>query len=161
MIIDVHTHIMSPEIAAAKTVYLARDRWFDECYRDPKARFATAESLVASMHTARITRAVVTGFAFADPGLCAASNDYIIEAVRRFPDRLIGLAAVQPNGGDAAVYELERCLKAGLSGGVVTGRPGSRPGQPRNDAAPGDRFTKVWCAPYDSHQRTGRPSLPR
>ena len=116
MIIDVHTHIMSPEIAAAKTVYLARDRWFDECYRDPKARFATAESLVASMHTARITRAVVTGFAFADPGLCAASNDYIIEAVRRFPDRLIGLAAVQPNGGDAAVYELERCLKAGLSG---------------------------------------------
>jgi predicted TIM-barrel fold metal-dependent hydrolase len=116
MIIDAHTHIISPEIAAAKTVYLERDRWFDECYRDSKARFATAENLVASMDAAGITRSVVTGFAFADPGLCAASNDYILEAVRRFPDRFIGLAAVQPKAGDAAVYELERCLNAGLGG---------------------------------------------
>lgn len=116
MIIDAHTHIMSPEIAAAKTGYLLRDRWFDECYRDPKARFATAETLVASMDAAGITRSVVTGFAFADPGLCAASNDYLIDAVRRFPDRFVGLAAVQPTAGDAAVYELERCRNAGLSG---------------------------------------------
>lgn len=116
MIIDAHTHIMSPEIASAKTVYLEKDRWFDECYRDPRARFATAESLVASMDGAGVHRAVVTGFAFADPVLCAASNDYIIEAVGRYPDRLIGLAAVQPDAGDAAVYELERCLGAGLKG---------------------------------------------
>lgn len=116
MIIDAHTHIMSPEIASAKAAYLERDRWFDECYRDPRARFATTESLIASMDLAGIARSVVTGFAFADPGLCAASNDYIIEAVRRFPDRFIGLAAVQPDSGEAAVYELERCMADGLSG---------------------------------------------
>jgi predicted TIM-barrel fold metal-dependent hydrolase len=68
------------------------------------------------MDAAGITRSVVTGFAFADPGLCATSNDYIIEAVRQYPDRFIGLAAVQPNVGDAAVYELERCLNTGLRG---------------------------------------------
>jgi predicted TIM-barrel fold metal-dependent hydrolase len=107
---------MSPEIASAKTAYLERDRWFDECYRDPKARFATAESLLASMDAAGVGCAVVTGFAFADPGLCAASNDYIIEAVQRFPGRFVGLAVVQPEAGDAAVYELERCMAAGLSG---------------------------------------------
>jgi predicted TIM-barrel fold metal-dependent hydrolase len=116
MIIDAHTHIMSPEVASAKASYFRRDRWFDECYRDPKARFASAESLIASMDTAGIERAVITGFAFADPALCAASNDYLIEAVRRFPGRFIGLAAVQPLGGVKAVYELERCLQAGLSG---------------------------------------------
>ncbi len=107
---------MSPEVASAKASYLSRDSWFDECYRDPKARFASAESLLASMDAAGIERAVITGFAFAVPALCAASNDYLIEAVRRFPGRLIGLAAVQPVSGTTAVYELERCLQAGLSG---------------------------------------------
>jgi uncharacterized protein len=116
MIIDAHTHIMSPEVASAKASYLRRDGWFDECYRDPKARFASAESLVASMDAAGIERAVITGFAFADTALCAASNDYLIEAVRRFPGRFIGLAAVQPLSGVKAVYELERCLQAGLRG---------------------------------------------
>lgn len=116
MIIDAHTHIISPEVASAKASYLDRDGWFDECYRNPKARFASAESLVASMDAAGIERSVITGFAFADPALCAASNDYLIEAVRRFPGRFIGLAAVQPEAGLPAVYELERCLQAGLSG---------------------------------------------
>jgi predicted TIM-barrel fold metal-dependent hydrolase len=116
MIIDAHTHIMSPEIASAKATYYARERWFDECYNHPKAKFATAESLLASMDAAGVDRAVVTGFAFAGGDLCAASNDYLIEAVRRYPARLIGLAAVQPLDGDRAVYEAERCLAAGLSG---------------------------------------------
>ncbi len=116
MIIDAHTHIMSPEIALAKADYCARDNWFDQCYNHPNARFATAESLLASMDRAGFDRAVVTGFAFADGALCAASNDYLIDAVRRYPDRLIGLAAVQPTEGERAVYEAERCLAAGLSG---------------------------------------------
>ncbi len=116
MIIDAHTHIMSPEIAASKAAYCARDSWFDQCYNYPQARFATAESLIAGMDQAGIDRAVVCGFAFADSSLCAASNDYLIEAVRRFPDRLIGLAAVQPLDGPVAVGEARRCFEAGLSG---------------------------------------------
>ena len=68
------------------------------------------------MDAAGVALSVVTGFAFADQNRCAASNDYIIEAVRRYPDRLIGLGAVQPLAGDKAVYEVERCLNAGLRG---------------------------------------------
>lgn len=116
MLIDAHTHIMSPEITQAKAEYCARDRWFEVCYNHPKAKMATAEMLLASMNAAGVDRAVVTGFAFADGALCAASNDYIIDAVRRYPDRLIGLAAVQPREGERALYEAERCLQAGLSG---------------------------------------------
>ena len=116
MIIDAHTHIMSPEIAASKAAYCARDQWFDQCYSHPEARFATAETLLEGLDKAGIDRAVVTGFAFADGELCRASNDYIIEAVQRYPARLIGLGAVAPLDGEAAVYEAERCFKAGLRG---------------------------------------------
>ena len=116
MLIDAHTHILSTEIAAARAHYCERDRWFGQCYGHPQARFATVESLIASLDGAGLDRAVVTGFAFADGGLCRASNDYLLEAVSRYPDRLIGLAAVQPRDGERAVYEAERCLKGGLAG---------------------------------------------
>ena len=154
---------MSPEVASAKTSYLRRDGWFDECYRNPKARFASAESLIASMDAAGIERAVITGFAFADPALCAASNDYLIEAVRRFPGRFIGLAAVQPLSGVKAVYELERCLQAGLSGAGEL-----LPDGQKFDPADKVRLNNSWQAPYKSmarpsylYQRTGGSYLPR
>jgi uncharacterized protein len=116
MLIDAHTHIMSPEVAATRAAFCARDVWFGECYSHPNSRFAAVETILESMNGAGIQQAVITGFAFADAGMCAASNDYIIEAVRAYPDRFIGLAAVQPSGGGAAVYEAERCLQSGLSG---------------------------------------------
>ncbi len=89
---------------------------FAECYASPKAKMVTAEQLIVALDAAGIERAVVTGYAFADQELCKASNDYIIEAVRQYPERLIGLGAVQPLAGDKAVYEAERCFEAGLQG---------------------------------------------
>lgn len=107
---------MSPEIAAARADFCSRDLWFNECYSHPNSRFATIETMLESMNQAGIDRAVITGFAFADNDLCAASNDYIIEAVRRYPSRFIGLGAVQPKAASRAIYEAERCFKAGLAG---------------------------------------------
>lgn len=115
-IIDAHTHILGPEIAAKRVDLCEAELWFGECYSHPKSRIVTAEQLIESMDAAGVTHSVVTGFAFADQARCAASNDYIIDAVNRFPQRLIGLGAVQPKAGDAALYETERCLKAGLRG---------------------------------------------
>ena len=43
-----------------------------------------------------VERAVVGGFAFRDLGLCRLCNDYIIEGVRRHPDKLSGLCLVPP-----------------------------------------------------------------
>jgi uncharacterized protein len=107
---------MSPEVAATRAAFCARDAWFGECYSHPNSRFATVETILESMNGAGIDKAVITGFAFADAGMCAASNDYIIEAVRNYPKRFIGLAVVQPSSGAVAVYEAERCLNAGLAG---------------------------------------------
>lgn len=76
----------------------------------------SAEQLLTALDAAGIDGAVVTGYAFADNNLCKISNDYIIEAVQKYPARFIGLATVQPLAGDMALYEAERCLQAGVRG---------------------------------------------
>ncbi len=116
MIIDAHTHIFPPAVCSERERYRARDAWFCQLYEDPRARTATAEDLVAVMDLDGVDRAVACGFAWADQGLCREHNDYLIDCVRRYPERLIGMAAVQPRAGPAAAQELERCLQAGLRG---------------------------------------------
>ncbi len=116
MIVDAHTHIFPPEICAHRERYRVRDAWFSLLYEDPRARMATADDLIAVMDLDGVDRAVVCGFAWADLGLCREHNDYLLDCLSRHPDRLIGLAVVQPRAGRAAVRELERSLEAGLSG---------------------------------------------
>jgi len=44
-------------------------------------------------------------------------NDVVIEAVRRFPDRFVGFAALNPHrGGEMMLAELRRCAEHGLRG---------------------------------------------
>ena len=116
MIIDVHTHIFSPEIRDQREAYLPRDRWFGTLYADPRARMVTAEDLIAAMNLDGVDRAVAGGFAWSDQGLCREHNDYLLDCVARYPHRLIGSAAVQPRAGTAAAHELRRCLESGLRG---------------------------------------------
>ena len=115
-IIDLHTHILSPEVIRDRARYLERDGWFRSLYQNPKARLATADELVADMDRDGVDQAVTFGFAWADEGLCRASNDYVAEAIRRYPDRLIGFAVVNPRSGAAAIREVERCVELGFRG---------------------------------------------
>lgn len=115
-IIDFHTHINPPEIIRNRAKYLTCDIWFGELYGDPKARLATAEELIAEMDIAGVEVAVTFGFAWADMGLCRLANDYVMEAVARYPGRLVGFACVNPRWGAEAIYEVERCVAGGLQG---------------------------------------------
>jgi predicted TIM-barrel fold metal-dependent hydrolase len=114
-LVDAHVHIFPPEIIRERETYLRRDAWFSSLYESPKARMVTADETVAHMDPNGVGMSVVFGFAFRDPGLCSLVNDYVIESVRRHPDRLAGLACVSPDA-PGAVAELERCLDAGLHG---------------------------------------------
>ncbi len=116
MIIDFHTHIFSPEVIARREEFAARDPWFAELYGDPRARMADAEHLVASMALANVDHSVTFSFGWSDPGLIEECNSYVIEAVRRYPGKLTGLATLQPLAGARAVAEIERCARAGLMG---------------------------------------------
>jgi hypothetical protein len=116
VIIDFHTHITAPEIIARRDEYLVRDAWFRDLYAKPNARLRSAEDLIGAMDRAGVDRAVVFGFGWRDMDLCRQDNDYVIESVARFPERLIGFAIVNPGAGDEAIQEIERCAAAGLCG---------------------------------------------
>jgi predicted TIM-barrel fold metal-dependent hydrolase len=114
-VIDFHTHIFPPHVIAKRHVYLQRDRWFGRLYANPQARMATADQLIHSMDAAGIDAAVAFGFAWADQGLNREANDYVLESMARWPDRLLGFAEVNP-AAKGATAEIERCLQHGMRG---------------------------------------------
>lgn len=116
MIIDFHTHILPPCVAQEKQKFLDRDVWFGELYANPKAQIASAEDLVASMNASGVDQAVTFGFGWADHGLCREANDYVIDAVSRYPGRLIGFISVNPCNKAETEKEIERCVARGLTG---------------------------------------------
>lgn len=116
MIIDAHTHIFPPDFARNRVALAARDPWFAATYGATGARMATAEELVSSLDAAGISAAVVCGWPWRDNALCCAHNDYLLDAARRWPGRLLALAIVAPLAGAAALAEATRTLDAGAVG---------------------------------------------
>lgn len=116
MIIDFHTHIFSPRLRENREQYLGRDPCFAHLYSDPKAELATAEDLIASMDREGIDRSIVLNIGWASHQMCVETNDYIMEAISRYPERLVGFCALQPKEGEAAIAELERCARGGMRG---------------------------------------------
>ncbi len=116
MIIDFHTHITPPHVIDHREKYLTRDIWFEELYGDPKAQLITADELVAEMDCSGVQKSVTFGFGWRDLGLLREANDCVIDAVRRYPDRLIGFGIVNPAFPQEAAKELERCVVNGLRG---------------------------------------------
>ncbi len=116
MIIDFHTHIFPPEVIAHRQEYAERDPWFAELYGDPRAKMADADQLIASMAASGIDVSVAFTFGWSDQGIAEECNNYVIEAMRRYPGKIIGLAVVQPLAGARAIAEVERCARAGMRG---------------------------------------------
>ena len=116
MIIDFHTHIFSPQLKEKRERYLERDPLFAYLYSDPKAKLATAEDLIASMDSEGIDLSVALNVGWCSHELCVETNNYIMEAVSRYPGRLVGFCAIQPKAGEAAVAEIERCARGGIRG---------------------------------------------
>jgi predicted TIM-barrel fold metal-dependent hydrolase len=116
VIIDFHTHIFPPWVKEQREAYVRRDRCFSLLYSEPKAKLATAEELIASMDEAEVDLSIALNIGWVSHELCVETNDYILDSVARYPKRLIGFCGIQPNAGDAALMELERCAKAGARG---------------------------------------------
>ena len=116
VIIDFHTHVMSPQIKERRAEYVGLDACFSLLYSQPKAKLATAEELIDSMDECRIDKSVILNLGWESHEICIETNDYILDAVARYPQRLIGFCAVQPLGGDKAIKELERCIQGGAKG---------------------------------------------
>lgn len=116
MIIDGHVHIFPARIKENRGPWLARDGGFAAIYASERARIATADDLVASMDRSGIDLAIAMNFAWSSHELCVETNTAMIEAVRRYPGRIVGCCMVYPPAGAAAADELLRCADAGLRG---------------------------------------------
>ena len=116
MIIDFHTHVVPPGIKERRDKYLGRDACFSLLYAEPEAKLATAEEVIASMDEHGIDKSVILNLGWVSHELCIETNDYILEAIARYPERLIGFCAIQPLAGDKTIKELERCARNGAKG---------------------------------------------
>lgn len=115
MIIDFHTHIFPPEIRHRREDYFTGEPEFAMLYRSPKSKLIGAAEMVAAMDQQGVDKSVVFGFPWQKTGTFKRHNDYVLESVQRYPDRLIGFGCMSPLSPDAADEAL-RCVDGGMAG---------------------------------------------
>ncbi len=116
MIVDFHTHIFSPTIQEKHDAFLQQDTCFRLLYGHQNAKLATATDIIASMDEHHIDVSVILNLGWTSHELCVMTNDYILESIAHYPNRLIGFCAIQPIAGDNALQEIERCAASGARG---------------------------------------------
>ena len=114
-IIDSHVHVYPEFLRKERDRIAAREPWFELLTSSKVQKWGTAEELVAAMDEAGIESSLVTTFAFRDQGLCREMNDYVLDAARRWPGRILPLAVVSP-ARMGAFEEAERAFDAGALG---------------------------------------------
>ncbi len=115
MIIDFHTHIFPGTISDSRESYFPTEPAFKHLYESPKSKLVGARALVKAMDENQVDKSVVFGFPWKIADTFKQHNDYIMESVAKYSDRLIGLGCFDPAHGDAPA-EAERCIQGGLSG---------------------------------------------
>ena len=116
MKVDVHVHIFPPEIVANREKFFAGEPDFKLLYEPPQSKLVEAEELLQVMDEDGVDFSVVFGFPWRDPGISRMCNDYVIEKVKQYPQRLLGLACFGFAEPEKAALESERCLEQGLHG---------------------------------------------
>ena len=115
MIVDFHTHIFPEAVRQHREAYFKDEPAFELLYNSPRSKLTGAKEIVSEMDTQGIDCSVVFGFPWKSMKTMRMHNDYVLEAVKRFPTRLIGFGCLDPEHPEAAT-EARRCLKEGLCG---------------------------------------------
>ena len=117
MIVDFHTHVFPPSVAADRVRYLTADPTFAELYASPEAKLASADDLLASMDAAAIDVSVALGFAWRDPAHCRQHNDYLLAEAAKSNGRIVAFPTLPLAAGLEAIdAEARRCIDAGARG---------------------------------------------
>lgn len=115
MVLDVHCHIVPPEIARDPAAFGRRDLHFDQMRATKGVRFLTGEDLLRDMAAEGVDKAVACGFSFRDLGVSRLQNDYALSIAKASGGRVVALAVLDPES-PGAMEEAERCLAAGACG---------------------------------------------
>ncbi len=115
MIIDFHTHLFPQKIRFNRQDYFSDEPAFKLLYQPARSKMAGAEEIIRTMDEQGVDISVVFGFPWKNEKIFQMHNDYILDAVARFPKRLIGFACFDM-GSSKAAGEAQRCIESGLSG---------------------------------------------
>ncbi|MFP4475725.1 MAG: amidohydrolase family protein [Desulfatibacillaceae bacterium] len=115
MVIDIHTHLFPRDVRVDRSGFFVDEPAFELLYKPEKSRMVGAAEMVAAMDEDGVDKSVIFGFPWESAELFTRHNDYILEAVNRYPDRFVGFACFDVYS-DRAVDEARRCLEAGLRG---------------------------------------------
>ncbi|MGQ9687437.1 MAG: amidohydrolase family protein [Desulfobaccales bacterium] len=115
MILDAHTHLFPEEVCRRREDFFADEPAFRALYESSKSRLVTPEELLAALEEEGVEAAVASGFPWRQERLWRRQHEVILEAMRRWPRRIIGFCTVNPLDS-AARREVERCLAAGFRG---------------------------------------------
>ncbi|KPA15663.1 amidohydrolase 2 [Candidatus Magnetomorum sp. HK-1] len=115
MIIDFHTHIFPQSVQKQRDRFFEDEPAFQLLYDSEKSKIIGADQLIDAMDKDGIDRSVIFGFPWKHADFFKQNNDTVLEAVEKYPDRLVGFCCLDPFHQDSE-REVERCLDAGLSG---------------------------------------------
>jgi uncharacterized protein len=115
MILDAHTHLFPAEVCRRREDFFADEPAFKALYDSPKSRLVDPEEFVAALEEEGVEAAVTSGFPWRQERLWRRQHEVILEAMRRWPRKIIGFCNVNPLD-PAAPREVERCLAAGFRG---------------------------------------------
>ncbi len=115
MIIDVHTHIFPDEIINNREKFFNGEPEFTSIYKNSNAKMVTYEEMLNMMNEQGIDKSVIFGFPWNNIEFAKLNNDFVIEAVKKYPDRFIGLCCLNPLTSEAE-EEVKRCFLNGLKG---------------------------------------------
>ena len=121
MKIDAHIHFTPPSMAENLAEFSEQEPYWGLLITpDPinhtEQGWATPERMIDDMDEAGIDKVVLLGVYRHTTESCTETNNETLDIIRRWPDRVIGFAVVQPTPVEKALDELQRCLDGGMMG---------------------------------------------
>lgn len=119
--IDAHVHYMPPLTSEELDALCRREPYWGLLLRPPAGArslqgWVSAERMLQDMDAAGVEYVVVQAQYRRTHEACVEHNDQLLALVRRWPQRVIAFATIQPLAGAAARDELRRCLDNGMRG---------------------------------------------
>lgn len=106
--IDFHVHLPTKAFMDGT---LGKYRSAVERFFHVQITLRDAETIAAEYAAQDVVGVVLAFDAETNTGQPALTNDVVAELVRRFPDRFVGFASVDPLKGEAAIHEIERAIR--------------------------------------------------
>ncbi len=114
--IDVHVHVHDARARAMRGPEAARRAHEQAEYFKREAKALPLEEQAAQYRDRNMMATLMNGTDETVTGIKAIPNDFMAEAVQRFPDVFLAFGIVDPWQGELARREIRRCKEIGLHG---------------------------------------------